>query len=89
MDSSRRTLLAIVICVAIWIVYSTWIMPPPPAESTAPQQQIADERDDEGKKTVKEEDAAPANAADVVTSRLEKIDRPPKTDVALYPRARS
>jgi hypothetical protein len=25
----------------------------------------------------------------IVTSRLEKIDRPPKTDVALYPRARA
>ncbi|APR76352.1 Hypothetical protein A7982_01699 [Minicystis rosea] len=27
------------------------------------------------------------DARQIVTSRLEKVDRPPKTDVALYPRA--
>jgi len=72
-DSSRRTLLAIAICVLIWIVYSTWIMPPlPAADSQAPQQQISDEREDDAPQTVKEEDdAPPVDAASVVKGRLQ------------------
>jgi len=71
-DSSRRTLLAIAICVLIWIGYTTWIMPPlPEADSAAPQQQVGDERSDEPKAVEEESDAPPVDAATVVTGRLE------------------
>jgi len=65
--------LAIAICVLIWIVYSTWIMPPlPEADSTAPQQQVGDERQDEAPKDVAEEDdSPPVDAGAVVSGRLE------------------
>lgn len=77
MDSSRRTLLAIVICVLIWIVYQTWIMPPPPLEEpgqerpTQQQQRDAEdgERDDRGGD--RGDEAIPVNLAGAAKGRLE------------------
>ncbi|MCA9657017.1 MAG: membrane protein insertase YidC [Myxococcales bacterium] len=74
MDNSRRTLLAIVICVLIWITWSTFIMPPPPegAEADVPQQRVGDERDEESSRASQEEEpAAPVDAAKIVSGRLE------------------
>jgi len=80
-DSQRRTLVAIAICVLIWIAYSTWIMPPPP-EVEAPKGDAAGKVEkkaiDEdgggasaGSSGSSEDGAVPANAAGKVDGRLE------------------
>jgi YidC/Oxa1 family membrane protein insertase len=75
-DSTRRTLLAIVICVLIWIVYQTWIMPPlPPTDpSAAPQQGQAQQQADADKPKSESSDGderAPSNVAGAATGRLQ------------------
>ncbi|MEZ4448586.1 MAG: membrane protein insertase YidC [Nannocystaceae bacterium] len=74
MDSSRRTLLAIVICVLIWIAYQTWIMPPPPLEESGPdaqaQQQQREPSDGASEGQGDREDEAPKDVAGAAHGQL-------------------
>ena len=79
MDSQRRTLLAIAICVLIWIAYTKWLMPPPP--EVAPGGDAAAQIEGKAKAAatgVSDEttrggadDEAPANAAGRAEGRLQ------------------
>lgn len=65
MDFQRRTLLAIVICVLIWIGYAAFLAPPPPAPKddakTTPTAAKADDDDEAVKADAKSDDAPAAN----------------------------
>lgn len=78
MDFQRRTLLAIVVCVLIWVVYASFLAPPPPAPPTnvakttteAGADAKADARAADARAAEAEAESKPATEVPAVTHRL-------------------
>ncbi len=78
MDFQRRTLLAIVVCVLIWLVYSSLFAPPPPPPPTQAQKTQVGSEDAKSPANAAETDAprgdeAPIVAAEAVPAEKHRI----------------